>query len=106
MNWFVALISGVVGALIAGAMTRLLQKRASGWSGLRRVLTASAMLPGIILTFTVIGVASAQLTGPEHGESNRHVVSFVYKIIGAIFAGLTVVGGLVGAALAEWRDRA
>ena len=105
MNWLVLLIAFSVGAAVGVAAVRRFKRTAGGWSGLRRVLTAAALVPAAITICVVLGVAWAYLTLPEGGEGGRDIASFVFAVVGAVLGVPALLGGLVGATVAERSKR-
>jgi hypothetical protein len=105
MNWTALFVAAAFGGIVAARIVATEHFRASRPGRIRRVLTASAAVPLVLALLTLIAVIWARLTQPEYGEGNRDVVTFVLVLIGGVSAIVTLVGGLVGAALAERRFR-
>jgi uncharacterized membrane protein len=105
MNWITFMIAFAVGGAVAAPVTGMLKRKRSGWGRARRSLCAAALVPLAIFAVAIAAIAWTQATGPAQGEHNRDPTSLVIIVFAAVVAICTLIGGLVGAALAERQER-
>ena len=101
MNWLVLIIAFALGALVAAAAVRRFRQTAAGWSAVRRVVSAAALVPAALLALVSVGTIWARATLPDGGEGGRQITTFVIMIVGAVLCVPALLGGLVGAVLVE-----
>ena len=101
MNWTFLLFSFCI-AVLAGAIgATTLARMFPHWSERRRLWTAALLLPALTLFFTAVGIVVALATGPGEGENMQDLIVASIATMGALFALLALVGGLIGAALRQ-----
>ena len=86
---------------MAAVMSDRFSRTAPEWGRLRRVLTSAAVVPLVIGVLALFGSAWAYVTLPDGGEGGRAIMIFVLLLLGAVLGTSALLGGLVGAALAE-----
>ena len=105
MNWLFPSIAFLIGAMVAALMSDRWSRTAPEWSQLRRMLSAAAVVPLVIFILALLGSAWAYATLPDSGEGGREIVIFVLILVGSVLGVSALVGGLVGAGLAERSQR-
>ena len=65
------------------------------------MLTAAALAPAAIAILVALANLHAYLTLPEGGEGGRDVAILIYSLVGFLMGIPALLGGLIGAALAE-----
>ena len=103
MNWSLLLIAFAMAVFMGSSLARFLTRSRPEWSPRRRLLTAASVLPSFMLAMTVLGVAWVVISGPGTGENMQDLAVAATAAGGGFFALLALVGGLVGAALAQRR---
>ena len=99
MNWLAFILAFGFSAVLGSVFATLAARNRPAWSARRRLWTAALILPSFIVVLTVGGLAWVLLIGPGVGENMQDLALIATAAIGAIFAGLALVGGLVGASL-------
>ena len=95
------IIAFALSILIGGWMSAALARRRPLWTARRRIIRSASLLPALVLLASLAGIAW-ELVGPRGtGENMRDLAIAVYLVLGAWFVILTLVGGLIGAALVE-----
>ncbi|HUE78426.1 MAG TPA: hypothetical protein VMN38_02180 [Sphingomicrobium sp.] len=98
MNWIPLFVAFGL-AVLAGAWANArLASRKPTWSIRRRVFTASTPLPAIVVVASAIGVGWYVMGS---SENMRDLAIAVVIGVGAIFAAVTLAGGLIGAVMVE-----
>jgi hypothetical protein len=105
MNWFFLLIGFALAVFMGAALVSLLATMRPQWSAGRRQMTAASVLPAISAVATLLGIWF--ISTAEHGQGERMADSAVAALamIGGGFTLLALVGGVVGASLAQRRRR-
>ena len=98
INWTVPAIAFGIAAVLAAWLDGRFQR--TGWSKRRRVLSAALPMPLLAVAGAACGVLW-ELLRPRTGSTMTDLVVAVYVGAGALFAVLTLAGGLFGATLAE-----
>ena len=104
MNWLVLIVAFCIAMLMGAFLANLIERSRPGWSARRRLWAAAAVLPCFILLATAIGLALILVPGPGTGENMQDLALVVTAMIGALFAGIALVGGLVGGSFAQRRN--
>jgi hypothetical protein len=102
INLTVPVIAFALSLLFAAWLAGRLQRRGLG-SKRSRVLRASLPVPLVILLASGAGIVW-ELTRTRTGENMTDLAVIVYVTIGALFAAVTFVGGLIGALRVERRQ--
>ena len=105
MPWLTLIVAFAVGALVAAATVKRFRRTKPGWSGIRRIFEAASLVPAAVVILALIGNFWAYATLPEGGESGREISVFIFTLVGLVLGVSALLGGLVGAGLAERRDR-
>ena len=101
MNWTILVIAFCL-AVLAGAISMAtLARMRPQWSNRRSLLTASAILPAITLLITGATVLLVLVSYSGEGGEMRDLAASSLAKLGAVFALLAFVGGVVGAALRQ-----
>jgi apolipoprotein N-acyltransferase len=105
MNWTFPLISFALAVFMGAALVSLLTAMRPQWSAKRRQMTAASVLPAISAVATLLGIWF--ISTAEHGQGERmeDLAVTALATIGGGFTLLALVGGLVGASLAQKRRR-
>ena len=103
MNWLVLIAAFCIAVLMGAFLANLLERSRPGWSARRQLWAAASALPIFIVIATVIGLAWILVSGPGKGENMQDLALVVTIAIGALFAGVALVGGLVGGSFAQRR---
>ena len=101
MNWSLLFIAFALAVIMGMAFAALLAQLRPQWSARRRMFVAASWLPGIVILLTLIGLAVILLSGPGAGENMKDLALAATASMGAFFAFLGFIGGLVGASLAR-----
>ena len=101
MNWLVLIGAFGISVLMGAFLANLLERSRPGWSVRRRLWAAASVLPIFILLATVIGLVWVLVSGPGKGENMQDLALVVTAMIGALFAAVALVGGLVGGSFAQ-----
>ena len=98
MNWLLLFVAFGLAFLAGAWLNARLAERKPNWSIRRRVLASATPLPAVIVSASVIG-AGWYAFGSSENMRDLAVAAVIG--IGAIFAMLTLAGGLVGAVWVE-----
>ena len=101
MPWLVVLIAFAAGAIVAATAHRYFRSARPGWTRTRRILEAASLVPAAIVVLVLIGNLWAYATLPEGGEGGREISVFIFTLVGVVCGIPALLGGLIGAALAE-----
>ena len=102
MNWSVPIIAFCVAVMVAAWLDARLQRRGAS-TRRRRILKASLALPVLITVASGCGIAFELLRAGRVGDNMTDLAVAVIIAVGALFAFVTWIGGLIGASLAEER---
>ncbi|MBA3577423.1 MAG: hypothetical protein H0W39_07425 [Sphingomonas sp.] len=105
MNWPVFIIAFCIAVLTGAAAASLLARIRPQWSDRRRLITSAAALPAVTSAAAVAGIFALLATGPGEGENMQDLALAAIVTIGALFAMIAFVGGLIGAGLRQHRLR-
>ena len=105
MNWPVLIIAFCVAVLTGASAASLLARIRPEWSERRRLLIAALTLPAITLGAALIGLVVVLMTGPGDGENMQDLALAAIATIGALFALIAFIGGIIGAWLRQARLR-
>ena len=103
MNWLVLILAFGLSSVLGSVFARLAERNRPGWSGMRRLWVAALVLPAFVGLLTLAGLSWVLLVGPGTGENMQDLALIVTAAIGAIFAAVSLAGGLVGASLGARR---
>lgn len=103
MNWLAYILAFVIALVVGSFLGRLLARSRPHWGSTRRLWAAALVLPMFIVLLTAVGLAWVVLAGPGEGENMLDLALVVTAMAGAFFAVIALIGGLVGASLAERR---
>jgi hypothetical protein len=101
MNWLVLILAFSVAVLMGAFLANLLERTRPRWTARRQLWAAASALPIFILLATLIGLAWILVSGPGAGENMQDLALVVTGAIGVLFAGVALVGGLVGGSFAQ-----
>ncbi len=101
MNWLVLILAFCIAVLMGAFLANLLARSRPGWSARRQLWTAASALPIFIMLATVFGLAWILVSGPGKGENMQDLAVVVTAMIGAFFAAVALIGGLVGGSFAQ-----
>lgn len=87
----------VTGAVAATTLARMKPE----WSERRRLLVASAILPGVTLFAALVGIVLVLAPGSTSDEGMRDLAAAAIASTGALFAVIALAGAFVGAALRQ-----
>ena len=104
MNWLALILAFCVAVLMGAFLASLLERSRPNWGARRRLWAAASALPLFILLATAAGLAWILVAGPGTGENMQDLALVVTAMIGALFAVVALVGGLVGGSFAQ-RDK-
>ena len=65
------------------------------------MIVGALATPAALGLLTIVGVIWAHVTLPDGGEGGRDIASFILILVGTVFGVATLVGGLIGAIIAE-----
>lgn len=101
MNWTL-LVFGFCLAIVAGAIaaTTLARMRPQ-WSERRRLIVAALLLPAATLLAALAGIAAVLAGGAGGGGKMTDLAVAAIASIGALFASVALLGGVIGAALRQ-----
>ena len=103
MNWPMIMIGFALAVVMGAGLSALLANLRPQWSKRRRILIAAGFLPAVTLTATAMLVAAYLATSSGQGGDMRDLAAASLAAIGGLFALLALVGGMVGASLAQKR---
>ena len=101
MNWTLVLIGFSLAVLMGAGWTKVLAQLRPQWSARRRMLTAASFLPVITLIITAVGVVWAASLDHPGGGDMRDLAARAIAVLGFAFTCMALVGGLIGAGLAQ-----
>src|ERR1043165_4652041 len=99
MNWSFWLIGFALSVFMGSALVSLLVTIRPEWSARRRRLTAASVLPAITLVATLLIILYVAIANHDPRGEMEDLAIRALIVIGAGFALLAWVGGLVGATL-------
>ena len=101
MNWLAIILAFGVAVLLGAFLMKLLQRTRTAWTSRRRMWVAAMVLPAFILFAAVVGIVWTLLAGPGEGENMQDLAVAVTAFVGAFFAFIALIGGIVGASFAK-----
>jgi hypothetical protein len=105
MNWSFLLIGFALAVFMGAALVSLLATMRPQWSARRRQMTAASVLPAISAVATLLGIWFISTAEHGSGERMEDLAVTALATIGGGFALLALLGGLIGASLAQRRRR-
>ena len=105
MNWSMLFIAFALAVIMGLAFSALLLQLRPQWSPRKRMLVAASWLPAVVLLATLVGLLVIRSSDPGLHEGMRDLAFRAMATLGALFALLAFVGGLIGAAIANRRRR-
>jgi hypothetical protein len=105
MNWSMLFIAFALAVIMGLAFSALLLQLRPQWSPRKRMLVAASWLPAVVILLTLAGLMIVHMSGPGVHEGMRDLAFKATATLGAVFALLGFLGGLVGAALANRKRR-
>ncbi len=106
MNWLVLILSFAIAVLIGSFLASRFEHSRPDWTPRRRKWMAALALPAFIALATITGIGlTMMIITPAPGAGYRDLYSGIYAIVGAVFFGITLIGGLVGAGAAVRKDK-
>ena len=105
MNWFFLLVGFALAVFMGAALVLLLATMRPQWSAKRRQLTAASVLPVISAAATLLGIWFISMAEHGQGERMEDLAVTALAMIGGGFTLLALVGGFIGASLAQRRRR-
>ncbi|HEX2802981.1 MAG TPA: hypothetical protein VHN55_03220 [Sphingomicrobium sp.] len=101
MNWTVLVIAFCLAVLAGAISATTLARMRPDWSNRRRLVVASAVLPGVTLLASGVLAAIILLSDAGEGEDMRDLAAASVVTFGGAFALLALLGGLIGAGLRQ-----
>jgi L-lactate permease len=103
MNWTFLLAGFALSLFMGAALVTLLGGLRPQWSSTRRRFIAASVLPAVTLVATLCGLAFISTADHGQGQTMEDLALRALATIGAGFALLALIGGWIGAALAQRR---
>lgn len=99
------LIGFSLAVLMGAGLSSLLVQLRPAWSARRRGIAAASFLPAVTLLATLVGLLWVWNLQEPSGSNVRDLALKAVATVGVGFASLAFIAGLVGAVLAQRRNR-
>jgi hypothetical protein len=103
MAWMSLAIIFSLAAIVSATAVLWVRRLRPHWSVRKRYVIAALSPVTLVILLTALGIAWASLTLPKGGEGGREMTRYVLGIIAIVFAAPALLGGLLGAGLAQGR---